>query len=676
MNAIVERANLSRMAALKTKTTVESSIDADPPKAPTFPAQTLLPDLRIPKTFLEADLDYLVPKPALEDDADALQPQIRKKGDTAWTNILPGEFEMLKPIAERDWTVPFKIPGSFLVEEDTPETPTEWEFSYIFYAGGVNDVRSEIVTFAIDRTAPYKVKNPPSDRTPGAVTWPADLGPSVPINDEYLDGKTGIIVKPPIPANFEETDIYRLYFGVAPDPERDSPVFEGPLSDPDRGAEIPVKVFQDAAEGAHLLVYISTDLAGHRSKKSNASQRTVQHAEDPDPVTIKPPVVTLANGQDGDDLIDLKDTQVDIRGVEIKISVPTPNSPSDSITCFWGNEQVGAEQRVDDASELSFYAPYDLVKRVYGDTDDIVVTNVSYYMFRGSRPLGNSDIDIDVDISFIGPDPITIGLEPPTLTTTAGSDDEINEGDYRDNKITAHIKLFATPPTEEGWFIDLFYDDIKVGDSIALEPGQEDTTLDRVIDWSIIEQQKSGTKVLRYVLHSPNTRNPTDSKPKDIVVEPFPIEMAAPIIEGLAGPARRIGCSTLNFPTATLPGDGTDRRDLLVRILPNAYTVDGETITLSYEAFTKTDPPVPIPDTDATATFVITGTYPAQGAQIAIGDYAEDFKPAHGASCRLTYSISRGGAGNNPTPDSLPAINELDLDDSEGRFCEEFFPQP
>ncbi|WP_322847076.1 hypothetical protein [Pseudomonas sp. B33.4] len=680
MNAIVKRAQLSRLAALKARSTVHNAIDDDPPPAVTFPAQTLLPDLRIPIASLNGDLEYVVPKPAAEHDEDSFIPQIRVAG-TTWLDvvdpadpdypyIIPGEID------DRDWTVPYKIRRSLLREELTPEAPTRWEFRYIFFSGGINDVASITTTFAIDLTPPYKVKNPPSDRTPGAPTWPADLGPNVPIDDAYLEGKTHIIVKPAIPANYEATDVYRFFFGPAPDPGRDTPVFNDVLS-PAREAAIEVKVFVDAADGSNQLIYVSKDLPGNEGRRSNFSQRTVQHAKDPDPDTVVPPIVTLANGTDGDNLVDLADTQFDPQGVEFKVKVPTPNAPTDTIAGFWGGEQAGPEQRVGTKTELTFYAPYDLVKRVYGDTDGIVKTNVSFNMFRGTRPLADSNVEIDVDISYIGPDPITIGLDAPTLKTTAGTDNAIEEGDYGDDAITATIKLFAAPPTEEGWLIDLFYDDIQIGDPIALTTGQEGTDITRVIPWSVIQQQESGpNKVLRYTLYTPGSNNPTPSSPRGIRVEPFPIEMAAPIILGLAGSVRRIGCSTLNFPTETIPNDGTERRNLLVRVMPNTYTVDGETITLKYQAFEQADPTKPIPDTDATVTYPISGTFPADGVIINIGDYEEDFKPAHMQIGTVTYSISRGGSSGTPTPDSLPAVNTLDLDDSQGRFCEEFIPVP
>lgn len=672
MNAIVEKANLSRQAVLKARSTVDNAPVALLPPV-TFPAQTLPADLRIPIASLVSDLDYLIPKPALEDDNDGIQPQIRKKGDTTWIDVIDSadpDYPYIMPgiVADRDWTVPYKIRRSLFREELTPETPTEWEFRYIYFAGGTNDTESEISTFAIDLTPPYVVKTPPSNRIPGAPTWPVDLGPTDPIDEAYLEGKTHIIVKPVIPANYQATDVYKFFFGPAPDPGRDAPVFEDVLS-ANNEAAIPIQVFVDALDGPNQLIYTSRDLPGNQGRQSNFSQRTVQHAKDPDPSTVLPPIVTLANGTDGDNLIDLADTQFDSNGVEFKVKVPTPNAGADTILGFWGGQQAGNEQRVGTNTELTFYAPYALVKQVYGDTDGIVDTNVSFRMFRGARELANADVDIDVDISYIGPDPITIGLDPPTLTTTAGSDDEIKEGDYGDTAITGHIQIFAAPPTEEGWAMDLFYDDMLV-DTIYLTTGQENTTISRVIPWTLVHAQGSGTKVLRYTLYIPGATNPTQSKPKDIPVEPFPIEMAAPIILGLAGPSRRIGCSTLNFPTATVPNDGTARRNLQVRVLPNNYTLDGETITVKYLAYELNDPTKPIPDADAVATFPISGPFPVDGVIIGVGDWAEDFKPAHLQSCQVTYSISR--TGGNPTPDSLPALNSLDLDDSSGKYCDEF----
>lgn len=672
MNAIIEKAKLSRKAVLQSKTRRADGVLADPPPAPTFPAQTIPGDKRIPIVHLDKDLDYLIGKPLLEDPDDIIQPQIRKKDTATWIDILPGQFLELGPVADRDWTQPFKIAQSFLKEDPTPEEPTEWFFRYIFWAGGTNDVESIESSFAIDRTYYNVVKNPanPSDRTPGAPTWPADLLPTDPIDEPYLEGKTGIIVKPFIALNYLANDVFAWFFGPAPDPKRDTPVLVGPLS-ANQDAEIPVAVFVNAVDGPNRLIYVNTDAPGNVARPSNFSQREVAHKPNPDPATVEPPIVTLASGEDGDNLIDREDMLFDPRGVEIVVKVPTPNSEADTIVVTLHNEKVGTEQRIGTATELKFYAPRALVEQIYGNTDGIVQRTVVFKMFRGLKELATDKVDTDIDISIVG------GILPaPSLETTAGSNNEILESDYGDNGIQTSLAMPAIPPTEEGWLLDLIYGSETFA-TVPLTTGQEGTTISQNLPWDVVERLGGGlTHVLRCELYVPDGNNRNKSGTQDVPVEPFPIQMNAPEILHLAGPSRRIGCATINFPTATNPGDGTPRRNLLARILPNALTVDGEEITLKYIAYPKDDPTTPIPQTDAETKFLISGTFPTEGVVIGIGDYLEDFKPAHQAMGHVWYVISRGGPGQNLTPDSVVATRELDLDDSQGRFCEDFKPTP
>jgi len=666
MNAKVEQAKLSRMAVLQEKLSEGGGVlsDALPPK---LLAQTLPnADLRIPVDKLQAPLQYTVPKPVNEYPNDLLWPEARKKGAADWENVLPDPHYIdLGEVADRDWDVPYEIPLSFMSEDTTPETPTEYEFRYRLYAGGSNEsISVPIITYAIDRTPPYKIKSPASDRTPGAPTWPADLGPTDPIDEAYLEGKTGILVKPAVSPTYHQSDIYRFYWGPAPDPDRDTPVFEGELTAGE--ALIPVAVFKEN-EGTNRLIYVATDLPGSRGKRSNPSQRTVVILPDPD--VILPPVIPLANGPSGDGLIDLADTQFDTRGVEIKVTVPTPNSESDTIVVYWGGKPITPEQRVGTNTELSFFASYDLVKEVYGNTDGSVVTEVSYKMFRSTRPIATEKTNINVDVSFVGPDPILVGLAAPKLLTTAGSIDTILEADYGDIGIKITIDLFAAPPTEEGWLIDVFYDDVKIGQTIPLTTGQEGKPLTIPLPWATVDAQQSGTKVLRYTLFTLTGANPSPSKVKDIPVEAFPITMAAPEVLYLGGPLRRISCPTLNFPVIGNPGDGTMRRNLTVRVRKNQYTVDGETITVKWVPYDNAEPPAPISGADTTTTYPIVGAYPEPGVLIEIGDYPTHFKPAHLGKGRVTYSISRGAGA--PTPDSLPAEHVVFLKDNQGKYCDE-----
>ena len=165
--------------------------------------------------------------------------------------------------------------------------------------------------------------------------------------------------------------------------------------------------------------------------------------------------------------------------------------------------------------------------------------------------------------------------------------------DYGDTGSGSRLILFGAPPTEEGWLIDVFYDDVKIGNTIALTDGQEGTALTIPLPWATVLAQQSGAKVLRYTLYTLAGVNPTHSKTKDITVEEFPIEMVAPEVLGLGGPLRRISCPTLNFPVIGNPGDGTDRRNLTVQVRKNQYTVDGETITVKWVPYDTATPPAP-----------------------------------------------------------------------------------
>ncbi|MHC8377397.1 hypothetical protein ACYZT3_15655 [Pseudomonas sp. MDT1-16] len=670
MNAIVEKAKLSRRAVLEKSYGKSGGVLANPGPV-IIPAQTLENDLRIPVAALSAPLLYTIPKPTEpEDPDDLIEFKIRKKGQTNWQEIEP--FLELGTIADRVWPLPCQIPLRYLAEESTPETPTEYEVQYIYWYGATNEGNSEITTYAIDRTAPYKVKTPASNRSPGAASFPADLGPNDPIDETYIGNNPGgITIKAATYSNYHDTDVIKVFWGIAP-AVGDQPVFEG-LLPPSYEVIVPIDVFVNSSEGLNTLIYVVTDLAGNKGKTSNPSYRIVKRIDDP--TVFASPVVPLANGVDGDDLIDLADCK---QGVDIVIDVPTPNAASDTIMAYWGTVELG-EKRVDasvDGKLTWDNVDFSIIKQVYGNTDGDEETNISYKMFRGPRVIGGNDVDVKVNIAYIGPvnpnepDPVNDALNPAVLKIGDSSVDKIVEADYgKDAEIS--IKLFAPPATEEGWLIDIFYDDVKVGETIRLTGGQEGTTLTRTLPWKTIFDQQSGTKVLRWVLYTAANPNPVKAPPKDIPVDAFPIETPMPEVLNLAGPLRRIGCSTLNFVP---PGDGSNRRNLSVRIPKSDYTVDGETITLSWAAYTSAEQPELVPGTETTADFKINGTFPDIGEPIYIGTYETHLKPANRANGHLSYTITRTGIA--PTPPSVVAKHFVLLTNSEAQYCEEVNPIP
>lgn len=676
MNARIEKAELSRRAVLENSHGKSGDVFANPDGV-TIIEQTLPNDLRIPVDKLNAPLDYTVPPPTEpEEEGDGIEVNIRKVGSIPWESMEPA-FE-LGPIAARTWPLPLEIPVKYLVEEDAPEAPTEYEIQYLYYYNGINPGYSDLTTYAIDRTPPYKVK-PDTDLSPGAASWPADLGPNVIIDQDYIDSHPGgiTITVASYDLYYDATDYVRVYWGVNPDPDRDQPVFEGTL-DSSYQIIIPISVFENSVEDRNALIYQVTDLAGNKSKASNRSYRYVKFTDPP--TAFDPPVLPLANGDDGDDLIDLADCDL---GVDIVVTVPTPNLLSDTIIAYWGtvslDEKSVSSQNAN--GELIWEdVDFSIIESAYGNTDGDKPVNISYKMFRntGSTPLGGSDVTIDVNIFTIGPpnpdkpSPINTALSEAYLTTSAGSNNEVLETDYGDNNVEITIPIFDSPPTQEGWLIDVFYDDVKVGDTILLTDGLEGTGITRPLPWQTIYDQQSGIKELRWVLYTEDNPNPVKSPSQDITVAPFPIELAEPEVLDLAGINKNlIACATLNFPTA----DGTARHNLRVLIPKSPYTVDGETITLSWEAYTGDSPPVLIPGTEVTESLLISGTYPDAGEVIEIGDYNTHFLPADKAYGRLSYTITRTGMAD--TPPSLEAEHYVFLINGSGQYCHEVtYPTP
>jgi len=124
-------------------------------------------DGRILVSKLNADLHYTIPKPPQEFDHptnpnlnDKLDIFLRVKSNPTKIPLVTGLN--LGPIANRQWPMPFDIPLAELKELTTPEQPTEYELVYILYARGSNPNPEAITEYRIDRTAPYRVKNPPS----------------------------------------------------------------------------------------------------------------------------------------------------------------------------------------------------------------------------------------------------------------------------------------------------------------------------------------------------------------------------------------------------------------------------------------------------------------------------------------------------------------------------------
>jgi len=620
-------------------------------------------DGRIPISKLNANLPYSIPQPPDEFEGDTLDVNLYINSSATPVTLL---FDHdLGPVASRTWPLQLEIPLARLVELSTPETPTTYDLEYIIWAGGTNKTDADITQYRIDRTAPYKVKSPASDLSPPAIVFPADLPPSQEIDDAYLGAHPGgIDVRITLASfNAEATDVCDIYFGITTDPAYATPVLKDVPVPASGLINITLSILQALKDGVNALTFTVKDLAGNISRRSRVDTRVVRHLAPP---VAEKPVVPLADGTDGDTLIDVADCVI---GVTVEVPVPQPSAPSDSIRVYWGNTQAGSEQSVGNNTTLVFPVDFSIIKAEYGVTDGPVPTNVRYEMFRGAgAPIAKEDTDIEVDIFQDGPpnpdEPSDVNpdFDLPRLVSSQGVDNVLDDNDHgKDAEI--FVKLYDAPPTEAAQSVTVFYDDTALTPDILLQPGDEGTEVGPVVvPWSLIELKQNATIKIKWRLSRIGGSNPVSSLDQDVDVNITKIDLPAPVVNGLI--RTRISCQTLNFPPN---GDGTTRRNLKVTVPKSPSMVIGRTVTLTWEGFSDENATVPI---SGTRVQVVDEPVPDPVADMVfeIGEYATHLKPVSAGWGKLTYTIS------GVLPESTPAIHAVFLLNNEGKYCEEVNP--
>jgi hypothetical protein len=666
MNAKVESASFNKQVSLRSGGTI--LVDGATIIKQNLPGG----DLRIPREHLGAPLDYTIPQPPKQYAGDLLTVFLRVKDDPTKIPLMTGH--PLGPVAERTWPMPFTIPLDKLQELATPETPTEYELVYVLVANGSNPGDEAITRYKIDKTRPYQTKTPPTDFSPSAAAFPTDLPPDKEIDDAYMgENPSGIeITLTRAPSNAELTDVCDVYFGDPADPAYATPVLKDVPVPVDGKINMPIKIFEDSREGLNTLTYEVKDLPGHISRRSKPNQRTVRRLAPP---VALPPVVPLADGTDGDTLIDVADCK---QGVTIEVTVPLPNSPNDTIIASWQGIDL-PEQRVGTNTILVFPVDYSaVIKIAYGATDGPVPTKVSYKLFRGSgNMIATAETNFYTDISYPGPpnpnepDPVNEALELPRLVSSQGVDNVLDDNDHgKDAKI--FIQLYDAPPTESAQSITVFYDDQELDPPYLLQPGDEGTEIEAAtVPWAIIEGKLNETVKIKWKLSAVGVNNPVFSEDQDVEVDITKIMLPKPEVKGLIYDS--ISCPALNFlPTdhPEYPGDGTSRRNLKVTIPYSASLVDGRTVTLKWQGFSDEAATIPIDGTDVTRNIPISDTVPPEGIETDIGDYMDNFKPVSDGFGKLTYTIT------GIVPESDPAVHFVFLQNNDDQFCEIANPIP
>ncbi|MCX2546180.1 hypothetical protein [Pseudomonas sp. COW5] len=623
-------------------------------------------DGRILVSKLNAPLGYTIPQPPQEFPRDLLTVYIVVQGNPTKIPLMTGH--PLGPIADRDWSKEFFIPVAELKELPTPEAPTVYELIYEFIANGANPSPPASTEYRIDRTAPYRVKNPPSNLSPSAISFPTDLPPSQKIDDTYLGlHPNGIDITITLAANYDPTDVCDIYFGNPSDPAYATPVMTN-VAIPATGIiNIPLAILQGLNEGLNTITVIYKDLAGNISLRSKPEQRTVERLAPPVPLE---PVVPLADGTGGDDLIDVADC---VTGVTVEVTVPLPSTPTDSIRCYWGNTLLVPEKPVGNNTLLVFDVDYSVIKAEYGVTDVDVPTTARYEMFRQGvlAPIATHSTSFKVNIYQPGgpnpdePSDVNPNFKKPRLVSSQGVDNKLDDNDHGNNA-DIFVELLATPPAASGQFIRCFYDGVALTPDYYLSPGDEGKDIKMAeVPWSLIELKPNGTIPIKWTLFEVQGPNPVSSLDEDVDVDITKIDLPKPVVDGLI--FDNISCPTLNFVP---PGDGTSRRNLKVLVPFSPSMVTGRDVELTWEGFTDQNTSNPIAGTKVSVTLPVPNPAPATGMEFFIGDYLKELKPVSDGYGKLFYTIS------TVTPESEPAVHFVFLEDNNGDYCEVANPLP
>ncbi len=629
-------------------------------------------DGRIRVEKLNADLAFTIPKPPFEYDDpndpnrnDKLSIFLRVENDPTPIPLVTGLN--LGPIVNRQWPMPFTIPRAELKELPTPELPTVYELVYILFARGTNPNPEAITQYRIDRTAPYRIKTPASNLSPPAISFPTDLPPSQKINDTYLgQHQNGIDITITLAANYDPTDVCDIYFGILSDPAYATPVMSN-VAIPATGIiNIPLAILQDLKEGLNTITIIFKDLAGNISLRSKPEQRTVERLAPP--VALEP-VVPLADGTGGDDLIDVADC---VTGVTVEVTVPLPSTPTDSIRCYWGNTLLVPEQLVGTNTILVFPVEYPVIKTEYGVTDVDVSTIASYEMFRQGvlTPIATHSTSFKVNIHQPGgpnpgePSDVNPSFKKARLVSSQGIDNKLDDNDHG-NDADIFVELPATPPAASGQFVTVYYDGVPLTPDYYLTPGDQGDIKMAVVPWRLIELKPNGLIPIKWTLSEVLGRNPVSSPNQDVDVKITKADLPKPVVDGLVFDS--ISCPTLNFIP---PGDGTNRRNLKVVVPISPSMVSGRTVTLTWGGFTDSSADKPITGTQVSVPLVVPTPAPAAGMEFLIGDYMTHLKPVSNGYGKLTYTIS------SVVPESDSAVHFVFLEDNNGDYCEVANPLP
>ncbi len=317
------------------------------------------------------------------------------------------------------------------------------------------------------------IRNPNLGQEPDPILLPGDL-PGGAITQDYLDQNGGVTFTLPPFSDPRAGDKYTFFIN-------DKEILE------DQDAVAPFEIFVDKSlfvavpEGTIKLTYHLVDRAGNRTDAS--LPETVSLVKTPAPDDVRVPIIPEAPVISRLDALD---------GVELLHDYDVP-SGDDYVSFYW--QELPLDSYVPPTP--SVIVPY----KVIASLGDTYQATVRYEILRNGTPYPSPARLVDVDLTYIGPDPdidpdnpdiVNPDLVPLTLVSFTGEANAIVPADKNQNA-TITVQLYT--PVNAGEMVEVFYGNVSNSvQVVSLDPA--DITagkIDVILPWAMIDELGNGT---------------------------------------------------------------------------------------------------------------------------------------------------------------------------------------
>ncbi|WP_177409306.1 hypothetical protein [Pseudomonas sp. PICF141] len=645
-----------------------------------------LADESIAISVLESgELTFKLARFTEEDDADEVDVYFAK--GTGSLELLQG-FIPLGPIAGRDpAAIEIKVPTDMFVEDAQPATPTPYQVQLIVYkGGGGTDDPSNIVTFNIDRTAPFEVKYPsriknPPTPAPTFTNAPADAQRLV--NEAWMKDPANAELKFTVNVGYplrrldDDLEVHLTSAGVS------IQVFKG-MVDATGAFTVQSTELRKLPNGRVMIHYFWTDLPGNRSASSTpAAVLTLGLALDPKlnkaplvPFTDPNATTTIYLDNIAGLTAIVERASIDNAepGDEITLTIEDPNDPTIFV-------EIGTQPLAD--ADVPFTVTYSQLNEIYGTAQSDKQIKVYFDLVRGMDLFRSPAFFFTTNLYPSGgiypelPDLTNPAFALPVVTGASNTTDQLLPGDRdKPGKFTVTLAL-TDPPITSGETAKCYLNNQLVGD---FSPFGDATAIEFSVTISalIIAALPTPTVPARWTRQKSGIdKNVISSSPKTVTVSGKKIDLLAPAVK-VRNPElkNQIDCFAMINATTTWQLGVLIPEDLIN--LPI-----GKVITVHFAAYRDPEGTDLILRTEASAPYTIKAAVklvvtPARtgkpeisfmGNLGAVGE-ADNFKAAQPVTGTKAFGKYWYTADIGGTQTSEPIIMPLDSITSSSEYCD------